>query len=63
MAHAPEEVADMAGIASALVLNIGTLTTDFVEAMILGIGRRDHPTGELRRVGAHLLQRSVDEAG
>lgn len=35
MAHAKEEVADMAGIASALVLNIGTLTTDFVEAMIL----------------------------
>lgn len=35
MAHAKEEVADMAGMASALVLNIGTLTTDFVEAMIL----------------------------
>lgn len=35
MAHAKEEVADMAGIASALVLNIGTLTTDFVEAMKL----------------------------
>ena len=35
MAHAPEEVADMAGIASALVLNIGTLTTDFIEAMKL----------------------------
>ena len=33
MAHAPEEVADMAQIASALVLNIGTLTLDFVEAM------------------------------
>jgi hydroxyethylthiazole kinase len=35
MAHAREEVVEMAGIASALVLNIGTLTTDFVEAMIL----------------------------
>ena len=35
MAHAREEVAEMAGIASALVLNIGTLTTDFVDAMIL----------------------------
>jgi hydroxyethylthiazole kinase len=35
MAHADEEVADMASIASALVLNIGTLTTDFVEAMKL----------------------------
>jgi len=33
MAHAPEEVAQMAKIASALVLNIGTLTVDFVEAM------------------------------
>ena len=33
MAHAPEEAADMARIASALVLNIGTLTVDFVEAM------------------------------
>jgi len=35
MAHAREEVAEMAGISSALVLNIGTLTADFVEAMIL----------------------------
>ncbi len=33
MAHALEEMEDMAGIASALVLNIGTLTVDFVEAM------------------------------
>ncbi len=33
MAHAKEEVAEMAKIASALVLNIGTLTVDFVEAM------------------------------
>jgi len=35
MAHAKEEAAEMAKIASALVLNIGTLTTDFVEAMAL----------------------------
>ena len=35
MAHAPQEVSEMAQIASALVLNIGTLTTDFVEAMKL----------------------------
>jgi hydroxyethylthiazole kinase len=35
MAHAKEEVADMAGIAAAVVLNIGTLTTDFVDAMLL----------------------------
>ncbi len=33
MAHAREEVAQMAKIASALVLNIGTLTVDFIEAM------------------------------
>jgi hydroxyethylthiazole kinase len=33
MAHAPEEAADMTGIASALVLNIGTLTTELVESM------------------------------
>ncbi len=33
MAHAKEEVAQMAGIASSLVLNIGTLTPEFVEAM------------------------------
>jgi hydroxyethylthiazole kinase len=33
MAHAKEEVAEMAGIASSLVLNIGTLTVDFIEAM------------------------------
>lgn len=37
MAHAPEEVAEMTQIASALVLNIGTLTTDFVEAMKLAL--------------------------
>jgi hydroxyethylthiazole kinase len=35
MAHAPEEVAEMAQLASALVLNIGTLTTGMVEAMTL----------------------------
>lgn len=33
MAHAKEESGDMAKISSALVLNIGTLTTDFVESM------------------------------
>lgn len=34
MAHAPEEVADMTGLASSLVLNIGTLTTDFIASML-----------------------------
>jgi len=33
MAHAKEEVAEMSAIASALVLNIGTLTTDLIESM------------------------------
>jgi len=33
MAHAPEELAEIVDISSALVLNIGTLTADFVEAM------------------------------
>lgn len=35
MAHAREEVADMVNLASALVLNIGTLTSEFVDAMLL----------------------------
>jgi hydroxyethylthiazole kinase len=35
MAHAIEEVEEMTQIASALVLNIGTLTVDFVKAMKL----------------------------
>jgi hydroxyethylthiazole kinase len=35
MAHAPEEVEEMAGLASAVVLNIGTLTRDLVDSMIL----------------------------
>lgn len=33
MAHAEEEVADMTALAQALVLNIGTLTTDIIAAM------------------------------
>lgn len=35
MAHAPEECAEMTGISSALVLNIGTLTSKIIDAMIL----------------------------
>jgi hydroxyethylthiazole kinase len=35
MAHSREEVADMVQIAAALVLNIGTLTSEIVEAMKL----------------------------
>lgn len=35
MAYAPEEVADMAKIAGALVLNIGTLSSELIDAMII----------------------------
>ncbi|MED4959348.1 hydroxyethylthiazole kinase, partial [Paenibacillus macerans] len=35
MAYAPEEAADMAKIAGALVLNLGTLSAAQVEAMII----------------------------
>jgi hydroxyethylthiazole kinase len=35
MAHAREEVEEMAALAGALVLNIGTLSPDWVEAMLL----------------------------
>jgi hydroxyethylthiazole kinase len=33
MAHAPEEVEEMAGLADALVLNLGTLSTPWIETM------------------------------
>lgn len=43
MAYAKEEVADMAKIAGALVLNIGTLTHDEIEAMLIaGKSANDH---------------------
>jgi hydroxyethylthiazole kinase len=35
MAHARDEVADMVRLAGSLVLNIGTLTRDIIEAMII----------------------------
>ncbi|MFC1517725.1 hydroxyethylthiazole kinase [Candidatus Margulisiibacteriota bacterium] len=35
MAHAKEEVEEMVGIASALVLNIGTLTPELIDSMII----------------------------
>jgi hydroxyethylthiazole kinase len=35
MAHAPEEVAEMVGLAGALVLNIGTLSEPWVDAMLI----------------------------
>lgn len=43
MAHSKNEVADMAKIASALVLNMGTLTHEWVEAMLIaGQTAREH---------------------
>ncbi len=39
MAHAKEEVAEMVGAASALVLNPGTLTPEWVEAMLIAGAR------------------------
>lgn len=44
MAHAIEEVADMVGLAGALVLNPGTLTPQWVEAMLTA-GRRANELG------------------
>jgi hydroxyethylthiazole kinase len=44
MAHAPEEVEEMATLAGALVLNIGTLSPPWVEAM-LAAGRAANAAG------------------
>ncbi|HET7759674.1 MAG TPA: hydroxyethylthiazole kinase [Gaiellaceae bacterium] len=44
MAHAPQEVEEMASAASALVLNIGTLSDGWVEAMIAA-GRAANAAG------------------
>ncbi|MFH1588357.1 MAG: hydroxyethylthiazole kinase [Candidatus Diapherotrites archaeon] len=44
MAHAKEEVQEMTGIASALVLNIGTLTNELIEAMKLA-GKKANEKG------------------
>ncbi len=35
MAHAPDEAAEITSISSALVLNIGTLTEDIIESMLI----------------------------
>jgi hydroxyethylthiazole kinase len=44
MAHAREEVAEMARLAGALVLNIGTLSPDWVDAMLVA-GRAANDAG------------------
>ena len=45
MAHAVEEMEDMVGIASALVINIGTLDAEWVESMLTA-GRTAHQLGK-----------------
>ena len=45
MAHAVEEMDDMVGIASALVINIGTLDAEWVRGM-LAAGRMAHRLGK-----------------
>jgi hydroxyethylthiazole kinase len=44
MAHAPQEVDEMASVAGALVLNIGTLSERWIEAMLIA-GRAANATG------------------
>ncbi len=44
MAHAPQEVEEMASAASALVLNIGTLSDEWVESMVVA-GRAANRAG------------------
>ena len=50
MAHAEEEMEDMVGIASALVLNIGTLSKPWVKAMSKAAGA-GHGTGHPGHLG------------
>ena len=64
MAHAKEEVAEMAGGADALVLNLGTLWPDLVEAMLIA-GRRANERGipiVLDPVGAGATRLRTDSA-
>ena len=64
MAHAREEVEEMVGLASALVLNIGTLSEQWVEAMLLAgraAGARGIPV-VLDPVGAGATRYRTDTA-
>jgi len=64
MAHALEEVEEMVSLAGALVLNIGTLTPDWVQAMIRA-GRRANALGipvALDPVGAGATALRTDSA-
>ena len=64
MAHAREEVEEMVGLAGALVLNIGTLSPDWVEAM-LAAGKAANAAGVpvvLDPVGAGATRYRTDTA-
>jgi hydroxyethylthiazole kinase len=64
MAHAREEVEEMAGLAGALVLNLGTLTPAWVESM-LAAGKRANQLGTpviLDPVGAGATRLRTDSA-
>ncbi len=64
MAHAPEEVEEMVGLASTLVLNIGTLSEHWIEAMLLAgraAGARGIPV-VLDPVGAGATRYRTDTA-
>jgi hydroxyethylthiazole kinase len=65
MAHAREEVEEMVGLASALVINIGTLSPHWVEAMLLA-GRAANERGipvVLDPVGAGATRYRTETAG
>ena len=64
MAHAPQEVEEMVGLAGALVLNIGTLSDPWIEAMLVAgaaAGRRGIPV-VLDPVGAGATAYRTDTA-
>jgi hydroxyethylthiazole kinase len=61
MAHAPQEVEEMASAAAALVLNIGTLSEHWVEAMILA-GKAASGPIVLDPVGAGATRYRTDTA-
>jgi hydroxyethylthiazole kinase len=64
MAHAPEEVEEMVGLAGALVLNIGTLSAPWIESMLLA-GRAANAAGVpvvLDPVGAGATRFRTDTA-
>jgi len=64
MAHAPEEVEEMVGLAGALVLNIGTLSSSWIDAMLLA-GRAANAAGVpvvLDPVGAGATRYRTDTA-